>query len=212
VFWAVSTRPASQDVSGLYSVKDGIVERIVDSSMTAAGTAAAFGDFAATTTYDYDGATLIFKVGAKIYTAHDGVVSLVMSNGEPAPGGGTFSITQYSEVAVDGTRLAITEGLDPIGPPSNLYLAGGYERQRLIGAGDELSGRIIERIQIGPASLDGCDIVFRARFTDGATGIYVVTVPEPDISTITLVSIAIWTGVIRRKEVRRRRTRPTLRG
>jgi hypothetical protein len=203
VFWAVSKKPSSPDISGLYRVKDGVVERIVDSSMAAPGGSGTFGPFTPYSTFDDDGGALIFKSGGRVYTERDGVFTLIASGGEPAPGGGVFAFHTYADVSVDAGRIVFSGGPDPLGYPSNLYINDAESLHRIIAAGDELSGKIVQKVQIGPQGLSGNEVVFWARFTDLSYGIYLVTIPEPTSGLPVLIAVAIISRVANRKEAKR---------
>jgi hypothetical protein len=201
VFWAVSTRPSSPDISGLYRVKDGLVERIVDSTMPVPGGAGSFGPFTPYSTFDADGETLIFKDERRIYTERDGVFTLVASAGQPAPGGAVFAFHTYADVSVDGGRIFFSGGPDPIGLPSELYSDARGTLERIIGWGDELFGEVVEKVWIGPGALSGDQIVFLARFAGGNEGVFIANIPEPASGWLLLLAAAASTWGRRRKEV-----------
>jgi len=191
LFWAGSTKPNSPRISGLYSVKDGEVERVVDSTMPVPGsTGGSFGNFEYVA-FDRDGEVTIFRNGAAIYVGQGGTFTRVAVAGEPAPGGGTFAITDFDEVVVDSGRIAFTEGPDPIGLPSRLYsdLRGSLER--IVGLGDTLGGSTVVRVQIGPEAISGNQIAFFAWLSDGGYGVYVATIPEPSATWILMIVLCL---------------------
>jgi hypothetical protein len=51
--------------------------------------------------------------------------------------------------------------------------------QRLIGPGNQLLGKTISSVLIGPDAFAGPDIAFAATFTDGSQGLFVANLPEP---------------------------------
>jgi len=199
VFWAVSTKPSSPDVSGLYSVTDGVVERVVDSTMSApGGSGGTFGTFA-DAAFDADGGYTLFCNDAGVYRDGLGGVTLVVAAGQDAPGGGTFAFTAFCDVAADGGRIAFTDGTNPIGLPHRIYSDVGGTLGRIVGRGDTLFGETITKVQLGPDSLSANQIVFYAQFTSGSSGVFLATIPEPDVARISAAIAALLACAVSRQ-------------
>lgn len=186
VFWGISSKPGSPEVTGLYRYDAlGAVDRIVDSTMLAPGASEFFGDFHSAA-FDFDGESTAFRnaVGYTqgLYVARDGAVQLIAQSGQPAPGGGIFTFTGYSEIAIENGNVAFSEGPDPIGLPSAIYTNVDGSLRRVIGAGDTLFGSTITKVQLGPDSISGSRVAFFAWLSGGGYGVYVATVPEPSLA------------------------------
>ena len=66
---------------------------------------------------------------------------------------------------------------------------------RIFEVGDELDGRIIANARFTSEAFDGSRFAFRANFSDGTSGIYLATIPEP--ASLTL--LAVLGGVMLRR-------------
>jgi hypothetical protein len=66
---------------------------------------------------------------------------------------------------------------------------------RIFEIGDELDGRIISNGSFHQEAFDGNQFAFRTNFSDGTSGIYLATIPEP--ATLTL--LAVLGGVMLRR-------------
>jgi hypothetical protein len=182
VFWAPSRAADSvgPPIHGLYKYHDGNIQTIAESTM------AQFNGGIDRNAFDYDGATVAFAAAGTVFIARGGAFEPIATDGQPAPDGGTFALQNplnQMAVSADGGRVAFTSVL--ASPPLFLdYSSGIYSDvagslRRIIGTGDTLGDQLVYSIVISPDALSGNQIAFWARFTDGTTGVYVATVPEP---------------------------------
>ena len=124
-----------------------------------------------------------------IYYSNNGVLQSMVATGASAPGGGSFLVNQIGTgVSVDGSNLALSTSITN-GSAVFTEFSGG-PLQRLIGTGDTLLGRQVKSVQIGEEALSGFQVVFWSQFTDGSSGIFVATVPEPTTITMFLMGVA----------------------
>jgi hypothetical protein len=185
VFGAFSGRSeGDHEIGGLYSYADGEITRIVDSTAIPGyytGLGASF---------DYDGKVLVFQGYRSVQVLRDGAFRILAANDEPAPGGGTFSIHPtigQDKLSVDDGHVAFSAYATPGG--RGVYTDLGDSLWRLIGVGDVILGQSIAYIQLGPDGLSGNQITFWASFTNGNSGIFVATIPEPAISLLGISAI-----------------------
>lgn len=180
VFWAKSRSATGPEISGLYAIKDGLIERLVDSTMAAPTADMTFSGLYGSP-FDFDESTLVFRSGQSIYAQRNGNFEVIATAGQPAPGGGVFAFTgyEYSQVSLDGGCLAFTEGPNPINLPHRIYADIGGSLARIVGRDDVIFGETISNLQIGPDGLSGNQIVFYAKFMSGGSGVFLATIPEP---------------------------------
>jgi hypothetical protein len=172
-FWASSSPgPGLNGMSGLYEWSGGSITRIVDSAMQPfAGGLSSF---------DFDGSTTAFLASAGIFKARDGVIEPVAMSGATAPGGGVFSFTPDTKVAVDEGHIAFFTGIgNLLSFNDTLYSDFGGSLERIIGREDILFGKRVRSVGIGAHCLSGNQLVFVAGFYDNSGGIFLATVPEP---------------------------------
>jgi hypothetical protein len=178
VFWAPSSGPDGGRISGLYRYHDGVVTRIVDSTM-AAPAGGVFNAFTTYTGFDHDRGSVVFEDRTGVYTERDGVFHLIAMDGQPAPGGGLFSFSTDADVSIDSGHVAFSSGWNSIGLPFAIYSDIAGPLQRIVGRDDQLFGETIARLQLGPGGLSGNQLVFYAEFMNGNSGIFIATIPEP---------------------------------
>jgi hypothetical protein len=201
VFWAPSRRTGSPDMHGLYRYRDGDMGRIADSTMPQ------FSGGIYRNAFDYDGHTVAFGAAGAIYVGREGSFVPVAMDGQPTPDGETFALANDGNemgISVDAGRIAFTSVRRS--PPlfldyyTVLYSdVGGGSLQRIIGTGDVLFGQLVYSVVIGPDALSGNQIAFWVRFTDGTTGVYIATVPEPATSVIGIPWLAATLARLRRR-------------
>jgi hypothetical protein len=176
-------------IVGFYKYEDAGITRVVDTTMRAPGgdSGARFSGFD-TYAFDYDGQNLAFFATATgspasgypmgLYLERDGVFRAVAFNYLTAPGGGSFNFqSSYSRVSVDQGHVAFTS-ITTYGP-SAIYSDWAGTLERIVGTGDVLFGQTVAEVRIGGDALSAGQIVFRATFTNGNSGIYIATIPEP---------------------------------
>jgi hypothetical protein len=110
-----------------------------------------------------------------LYVWRNGILKEVAKNGsQPLNGGST--VDGIANVSISGPNVAFTDTRRSpivtslfINLNGKLYLvqAGGAR-----GGGPPLDGKAVQRLAIGPKSLQGTSIVFRAQFFDGSDAVY----------------------------------------
>jgi hypothetical protein len=133
----------------------------------------------------------VFQNWGGIYAERDGLFQVVAISGQPAPGGGVFSFSTDVDVSIDDGHLAFSSGWNQIGLPFTIYSDVGGSLQRIIGRDDVLFGETVVEVQLGPQGLSGNQIAFYATFTNGNSGIYVATVPEPELALLATFGLSI---------------------
>jgi hypothetical protein len=134
-----------------------------------------------------------------VYTRINGILKALAVNGQAAPNGQTFFFSPAfePEISLDNQHVAFlgvsgTNVNTAKGAIFTDYRGGKLER--VIGNGDSISGKIVERLEISPDALSGSNLVFTVRFTDASSMIYMARLPEP----ASLLSILPLLVIIRR--------------
>ena len=128
----------------------------------------------------------------------------------PVPGRPGVTFTGFSDPAVYQNTLAfvgiLSDGNEALYSP--LFITGGPSGlTKLISTGDVIGGKTIDALEISREAIGGAlnaDYAFKATFTDGSEGIYVLKLPEPGMLTLGLGAIVLLTA-------RRRGLKPGLR-
>jgi hypothetical protein len=122
--------------------------------------------------------------------------------------GTTSHFSSFAGVAASGNSVVFralgTGGEDIV----ELVKMDGSGLTRVIGVGDTLDGRVIHdfgrysppdqnlSVGIDTGSLDGDTLAFNVNFTDGTFGIYTVTIPEPSVTALMLLSLISGVGYL----------------
>jgi hypothetical protein len=209
VAFVASSGTNDQDFSqqGVYESIGGSLSRVADRTMSAPGTGGTF------TSFDnihlaYDGQTVAFIASDTIPNSkgiwketNGGPLAFVAFSDEIVPGGSFF--TDFTGLAVDSGHVAFSALLS--NGNSDIWTDFSGTVQRVIGAGDILFGKTVDTVDIGLNGLSGNQIAFEANFTDGSSGIYVATLPEPSsmlflLGTVAFVAIRRSAPVFQRQE------------
>jgi hypothetical protein len=177
----------SSSQQGVYlTTPAGSVSRIADRTTPVPGGSGTF--FLLSTLPSFDGTDAAFQAygtaGEKgVYRTLGGGLSMVADHSTPIPGGAGLFTGFANEPAIDGAYVAfIGEGSSG---QHGLFVgtaSGGIFD--IIGAGDPLDGRIVQRLDIGREAIDGQTLGFWAEFTDGTEGVYITTIPSPGAATL----------------------------
>ena len=136
-------------------------------------------------------------------------VNLVSSNGLSIINLSLGSLRWEGLFRIDGTELipvitpaelklapyfAIENGrLMFPGTNEDIWVYEGGLQSRVVGPGDSIDGKSVEGYtsvtSIGRQSLNGNQAVVSLKFTDGSSGLYIATIPEP--STLALAATAL---------------------
>lgn len=188
-----ATSTGTSLVRGIYLYDGATVERVADTTMAApvAGGALFSHLYNFPITTDGDSVGFVGEVGGQtgIFRRLGGTLQAVAVNGQPAPGGGSFSLFgQFSSgVSVDGGHVAIADR-------NAIYTDYFGSLTRILKVGDQLFGRTVTSLDIGTQALSRHHIAFRATFSNGQAGVFVANLPEPGSAALlatTLFSICL---------------------
>jgi hypothetical protein len=156
--------------------------------------------------FDFDGDTTAFfarteETGLGVFRRKDGVVTLEAQHLAPAPGGGHFFLDprNHNDVSVHDGHIVFSSGGGAVTLPDAIYSDLGGSLQRIVGAGDGVLGQIVRNVSIGPDALSGHQIAFWASFTNGNSGIFVASLPEPTELTLLLIFLCVVSSRGRRR-------------
>jgi len=142
------------------------------------------GKFTGLGAFGVDGDDLLFNgatetnPASSYFTRINGEVLRLVSNGDPAPGGGTFS--GIGNLTLNGGIAVFTDG--NIG---GIYTNFGGTLQRILGNGDMLDGQEVFSAAMVPNGRDGNRLAIAVTFNGHAPpenfdqAIYLVTLPAP---------------------------------
>jgi hypothetical protein len=142
------------------------------------------GDFTSLAGPSTDGVNVAFW-GEHSSTSNQGIYALV--NGQlvriadttvGAPGGGTFTGFS-SDPGISGDEVIFEAGLSLAGSKSGIYLSSDGVLSKIIETGDTLDGRVVSSLNLSDNSFANSSVAFEASFTDGSSGVFLATIPEP---------------------------------
>ena len=91
-------------------------------------------------------------------------------------------------------------GEDTTNSLGGLYVMDGAGViQEIVGLGDSLDGKAVSGLGIDSNGFEGEQIAFIATFTDGSSGIYIATIPEPSTAALVLYGAALLSFARRRR-------------
>lgn len=182
-FWGAG----SGSQQGVYlTTPAGSVTRIADTTTTVPGGSGTF--FLLSMLPSFDGVDTVFQgygtAGEHgVYRTLGGSLSMVADLTTPIPGGAGLFTRFADEPAIDGAYVAFIG--DGSSGQHGLFVgatSGGIFD--IIGAGDPLDGKIVQRLDIGREAIDGQTLGFWAEFTDGTEGVYITTIPSPGAAVL----------------------------
>lgn len=109
---------------------------------------------------------------------------LIAQVGAPIPGG-VGGFTDFDSLSVTDPNLGfISAALSFRGSGSGGQVGIYYSRgpsivSKLIARGETLDGKTVADLTLAADNMEDILISFRATFTDGSSGIYLATIPEP---------------------------------
>jgi hypothetical protein len=193
---------------GIYtkSLTTGEVDVLGDSSTLIPGTEYTFlgdagcssssSDFFSPSTSDGSGVFYGWRYGPYegIYSDRDGPLAIVADRSTAAPEGmGTFETFECKPIISHGN--VVFGGTDQAGD-FGYYADFDGSIGKVINVSDELDGRTISYLAHTIHGFDTNHFGFRADFTDGSSGIYVATLPEPS-GALTLASGTVLLAALR---------------
>ena len=179
-FWG---RGPSNPVEGIYrSVGGGAPTIVADSNTIVPGAGGTFdnirpfpaisGSSVSFMAYGSNGSDGIYRFA--------GSLSTVADTNTPVPGGtGNFvGFDDYSSIS--GSNVAFLGFFSTLSAATEgIYTTIGGGLSEVVKAGDQLDGKTVSSVFMGPEALSGGSIAFSAAFSDGSSGLFVATVPEP---------------------------------
>jgi hypothetical protein len=124
----------------------------------------------------------------------DGTLQSLVNEDTEIPGAGGEKFFRFGGVALSGRNI-VFDGSSFDFEHFGVYALYEGEFLRIFEIGDELDGRIISSARLTEDAFGGNQVAFRTEFTDGTSGIYLATIPEP--ATLTL--LAVLGGVMQRR-------------
>jgi len=132
-----------------------------------------------------------FSASGGIYTTLGGTLEAVADASTLIPEGiGNFSAFE-SAVSMDGDTVAFGGHGDG---QMGVYVERNGTLIKVLDRSDTLEGKIPDQINLFPESLSGDSLAIRVAFTDGSTGIYLASIPEP--STLVALGGLLGTGLV----------------
>lgn len=193
--------------SGVYSNLNGL-NAVADQNTPVPG---GKGNFLGFTSAAISGKMIVFSayslMNIGVYAAVDKMLKVIADANTAVPGGkGAFQF--LGRVSVSGNNV-VFGGADAAFNPG-IYASINGTLSKVISAGDKLDGKTVSNLDLGPASISGVTITFKAEFTDGSQGIYNATAgrnagpnqatPEPATLTLGFVGLtALLAGAFRRR-------------
>jgi hypothetical protein len=157
----------SGGVEGIYVADGGVAEVVADTNTAIPGGSGNFTGFQEVVSID-DGNVVFLGEGAggdELYAEIAGVL-MQISAGEQNLFG----------ASIDGNTVAYhanDAGEDAI------YVVRDGVRERIVGTGDLLDGKVVNGFVFGPNALDGDQLAFTTYFTDDSFAVFLATIPEP---------------------------------
>jgi hypothetical protein len=187
----------SGSLRGVYSLDaNNVLSTVADTNTTAPGGSGKFTGFNSgwIASDGPDVAFAGFSPGRTgIFARINGTLQSIAVNGQAAPNGQTFFFDAYEpEISLDNKHLAFlaVTGTNINTARGAIFTDYRNRIERVIGHGDLLGGKIIERLEMSPDALSGSNLVFTVRFTDASTAIYMARVPEPSsLATLLLLPL-----------------------
>lgn len=158
--------------SGLYVSNGGALQVIANKNTPIPGGGGLINLFPETMAFDGSNIAFLGNNAAltepRIYSRDCVGLSPAVDNQTAVPCGmGTF--TGFSNLSIDGGNLAFI-GLSAEG--SGLYADFGGQLIKIVRLLDTIDGKKVSGLRMGWEALDGDQLAFQARFTDGSEGIY----------------------------------------
>ena len=144
------------------------------------------GHFQGFSDFSIDGSDLADSAGANstgvMFKIVNGVIYNVADFKDPAPGF-AVPLTYMGTVSLKNGSVAFLAGDNT---REGLLSDYGDSLLNVIESGDVLDGKIVQYVSITDHSFDGSTIAVNVNFTDGTSGLFVATVPEPSWALLPL--------------------------
>jgi hypothetical protein len=181
---------------GVYSDLGGTLQAVADRNTTVPGGTGQMRTFTQITSDDGD---LAFIHGStefedSITAWFDGALQVLVNDETTIPDSGGVPFFGFGAVALS-ERNIVLGATDFSGDRRGIYALFDDALFTIIEVGDPLDGRVLAGFDFTSQAFDGNQVAFRTEFTDGTSGIYLATIPEP--ASLTL--LAVLGGVMLRR-------------
>lgn len=116
-----------------------------------------------------------------IYSSASGALTQVAGFDTPIPDG-TGDFTGFNYANLSGNTV-VASGTGSGGQSVIFRVTGSGPLERVVGVGDEVLGRTVNSVMIGPESYKGAGIAVTLGFSDGGAGVYLATSEPPPPQT-----------------------------
>ena len=144
------------------------------------------GDFKYIGPSSFDGSSIAFVGAASnkaLFAFIGSQLTEAVFEGQSGPGGGSFDSPEA--FSISGNEIVLENDR------TGLYLIAGGAISTIIETGGMLDGRTIASFgELSPDSFVSSSVAFEANFTDGTSGVFLATVPEPSV-VMTLTPAAL---------------------
>lgn len=127
---------------------------------------------------------------------HDGgAFTAVADTATPVPGGGGAAFFSFVSPSIHGDAVAFS-GCGATG--CGVYTTLGGALAKVVAVGDALDGGTVAEVEVGREAISCSSVAFRARFADGAQGVYVADLDggAPCSNGLdTLTALTVWAGL-----------------
>lgn len=103
---------------------------------------------------------------------------------------GVQTFADFTAVAIDGDIVTFIGA--PASGPAGIFAASGGTLAEVVSVGDTLDGKTITGLTFSDdRPLSGNDLVFTASFSDGTSGLYLTSVPEPSAAVLLTMTLPL---------------------
>lgn len=138
-----------------------------------------------------DGLDLVsYGAGKAIYKIINGQLTSVV--GHSAPGIAVITFWSLASISDGDTAFRVSGG-----GTSGIFREYAGSLVPILYTGDVLDGKQVTSVLTGLQAIDGADVVFSVGFSDGTSGVYLSSIPEPATGAL-FVAVCFW-GLVRNR-------------